>query len=332
MTAALRRTAALLEVLGVAAAGPLLGWWARKTTGLSIHDPLSTLRADTSGHDLLVGAWWMFVILLFQYAGYFLLAGPLDWWFRRKGPADYGLTRAGIPWPRLGQIAVATAALCAWPLLAFTMANPNPGDQTVPWRQAFLTMPMTWQAWVFAGVASWALVPVLEELFFRGYVLRRLEEDWGTGPAIIGSACLFTFGHTQYLTPNSYNLYILALIVLFAIGLGVAFALTRSIIPGIAAHVLINFPIRNAWLQAAVIAVAILLSVVLSRRALGWLRRAFRSADPRAAAALAVVAVLYRLVWARDEWWITISLSCLLLIAIGLQVWERRAPTKPKFA
>jgi hypothetical protein len=100
----------------------------------------------------------------------------------------------------------------------------------------------------------------------------------------------------------------------------------------VAAHVLINFPIRGVWLQAAVIAVAILLSIILSRRALGWLRQALRSADPRTAAALAVVAVLYRLVWARDETWITISLSCLLLIAIGLQVWERRARTKPKFA
>jgi membrane protease YdiL (CAAX protease family) len=332
MTAALRRTAALLEVLGVVAAGPLLGWWFRKTTGVVNHDPLSTLRVDTSGHDLLVGAWWMFVILLTQYAGYFLLAGPLDWWFRRKGPADYGLTRAGIPWPRLGLIAAATAALCAWPLLAFSMANPDPGDQTVPWRHAFLTMPMTWQAWVFAGVASWALVPVLEELFFRGYVLRRLEEDWGTAPAIVGSACLFTFRHSQYLIPNGYNVAILALIVLFALGLGIAFALTRSIIPGIAAHVLINFPIRNVWVQAAVIAVAILLTVLLSRRALGWIRQAFRRVDPRAAAGLAVVGFLYNLALARDEWWISISLSALLVIAVGLEVWERRAPTKPKFA
>lgn len=330
MTAALKRTAALLEVLGVTAAGPLLtSLIARR---LSIPNPLETLRVDTTGPDLLVGAGWMFLILMIQYAGWFLLVVPLGWWRRRQGPADYGLTRAGIAWPRLGLIAIAAAALCAWPILAFTLAHPNPGDQTTPWRQALFTMPLTWQYFVFTAVASWALVPVLEETFFRGYVLRRLEEDWGSGPAIVGSACLFTFSHSQYLVLNGYNIGILAAIIVFALALGVSFVVTRSIIPGVAAHVLINFPIRGPWLQGLVLAAAILIALFLARRAIGWTQLALRGTAARALAALAGAAIAFDLIWARDQLWISGALSALFVLAVALEVWDQRAPNNPKFA
>ena len=59
----------------------------------------------------------------------------------------------------------------------------NSSSKTEPWRQAFFEMSWRrWEFWLFSAVMSWALIPVLEELFFRGYCQRRLAVAWGTYP------------------------------------------------------------------------------------------------------------------------------------------------------
>jgi membrane protease YdiL (CAAX protease family) len=88
---------------------------------------------------------------------------------------------------------------------------------------------------------------MIEELIFRGYYQRRLAEDWGNGPAIIGTACFFTFAHRQYLIANPYNITMIASLFCVAIGLGIVFAWTRSLIPSIIAHTIINVPMTPVW-------------------------------------------------------------------------------------
>jgi membrane protease YdiL (CAAX protease family) len=74
----------------------------------------------------------------------------------------------------------------------------HPLGETVPWREAlFDTSWRRWEFWLFTAVLSWALVPVIEELFYRGYCQRRLAEDWGDGAAIVGVSCLLIFSHGQ---------------------------------------------------------------------------------------------------------------------------------------
>lgn len=97
------------------------------------------------------------------------------------------------------------------------------------------------------------MVPVVEELLFRGYYQRRLAEDWGDGAAILAVACLFTLSHKQYLIANPYNLSMIISLFCVALGLGVVFAWTRSLIPGMIAHAIINIPMTLAW-QAALLA------------------------------------------------------------------------------
>lgn len=93
---------------------------------------------------------------------------------------------------------LATAAIFEWPVLSIALMNSFHPGPTVPWRQAFMDMSwQRWQFWLFSAVSSWALIPFLEELFYRGYCQRRLAEDRGDGPAIVGAACLFTFTHTH---------------------------------------------------------------------------------------------------------------------------------------
>jgi len=57
----------------------------------------------------------MLVLLIFQYAGYFLLIIPISWWRRRRGLAAYGLTRAGHSWKMLLLAGLGAAAFAEWP-------------------------------------------------------------------------------------------------------------------------------------------------------------------------------------------------------------------------
>jgi hypothetical protein len=134
-----------------------------------------------------------------------------------------------------------------------------------PWRQAFFDMSWRrWQFWLFAGVLSYAVIPVVEELLFRGYYQRRLAEDWGNGPAIIGTACFFAFAHPQYLIPNAYNVTMVMSLFCLAIGLGVVFAWTRSIFPSMIAHSIINVPLTPLW--QGVLLVIFAAGVLFARR------------------------------------------------------------------
>src|SRR5580704_1368582 len=65
-----RRAAALLEVLGVSLAGPLLMWGLRRLIGVSVTNPLNNLSAHTTDAELVTASRQMFVLLMFQYAGY----------------------------------------------------------------------------------------------------------------------------------------------------------------------------------------------------------------------------------------------------------------------
>jgi hypothetical protein len=38
------------------------------------------------------------VLFTLQYVAYLLIIIPIHWWCRGKGPAAYGLTRAGSSW------------------------------------------------------------------------------------------------------------------------------------------------------------------------------------------------------------------------------------------
>jgi len=117
---------------------------------------------------------------------------------------------------------LAVAAFAEWPVLSVNLVNAfyKLGD-AVRWRQAFFdTSWRRWQFWLFSAVLSWAVVAVLEELFFRGYCQRRLAEDWGDGAAIVGTSFLFVFSHSQYLIPNAYNVGMVLSLLVLAVGFG----------------------------------------------------------------------------------------------------------------
>jgi membrane protease YdiL (CAAX protease family) len=74
--------------------------------------------------------------------------------------------------------------------------------------------------------------PVVEELFFRGLLLRSLHRRFGTTIAVIGSAVVFGLAH--------YELLQLPALILFGVVLAVLAERTGRLGPGIAAHAAFN--------------------------------------------------------------------------------------------
>jgi membrane protease YdiL (CAAX protease family) len=268
MNAEQRRCAALLEVLGISLVGGLVTAQLIRLSGIPVKNPLAELTVYTTGRELITAARQLFVLLVLQYIGYFVLIIPIGWWHRHRGPSAFGLTKASHSWTELLLVGLGTAALSEWLVLGVGFLNSLHPSKTEPWREAFFDMSWRrWEFWLFSAVMSWALIPVLEELFFRGYCQRRLAEDWGNGPAIVGTACLFTFEHTQYQIPNAYNVGMIVGLFLSAVGFGVVFAWTRSLIPAIVAHIIFDIPMTPRW-QGLLVGVMILSSVFLWRRSL----------------------------------------------------------------
>src|SRR5688500_4711030 len=96
-----RRAAALLEVLGIYLAGPLVITLVARALDLRLVNPLATFTVNITDAQLIAGSRDMLVLLMLQYAGWFLLVIPINWWHRRRGPAAYGLTTAGRSWTAL---------------------------------------------------------------------------------------------------------------------------------------------------------------------------------------------------------------------------------------
>lgn len=80
------------------------------------------------------------------------------------------------------------------------------------------------------------IAPIIEEIFFRGFMQPALIKTVGVIPGIFITALIFGISHTQYL---DYNI---ALISVTTIGiiLGITKYYTGSVMPGIFAHLLNN--------------------------------------------------------------------------------------------
>jgi membrane protease YdiL (CAAX protease family) len=319
-----RRLAAVLEVLGVFLAGGLITDQLVRLSGIPVVNPLGGLTVHMNGSELIEAARQLFILLIFQYAGYFLLIIPINWWHRRRGASAYGLTKAGHSWRLLLLAGLGTAALSEWLVLGVGFLNSLHPSETAPWRQAFFDMSWRrWEFWFFSAVMSWALIPVLEEVFFRGYCQRRLAEDWGDGPAILGTACLFTFEHTQYQIPNAYNAGMIVGLFMSAVGFGVVFARTRSLIPAIIAHVVFDIPMTPLW-QGVLVAALILGALFSWRPGLAMVRRVFSRKEGAADWALIAIGTGCAIAGARVRGLEYVGIG-MVVLAISLESIEARS-------
>lgn len=168
---------------------------------------------------------------------------------------------------------------------------------------------------------SYAVIPVVEEVIFRGYYQRRLAEDWGDGPAILGTACFFTFAHGQYLIANTYNITMIASLFCLAIGLGVVFAWTRSLIPSMIAHAIINIPMTARW-QGVLLVVFVFGSFLAWRPGVEVLKKVFKNTRFTACSLLMVAQTFY-VVTAHQINGVTQVAIAMLIVALGLEAVDR---------
>lgn len=101
--------------------------------------------------------------------------------------------------------------------------------------------------WLFMAVGSFLIVPIVEELFFRGYflgsLLRELQPAWAIGV----SSLVFAAVHVQYLRLDTFSIYNSMTVIISAVAAAWLVVKTRSLLPAIVAHAYSNVPRPLDW-------------------------------------------------------------------------------------
>ena len=210
-----------------------LGWIVAQVGGLIAFVVVAALSGEdvTNGTDLSLG--WLAVAQLGLWAG--LLGVPLLS-ARLKGNGavrDFGL-RVTVWDPLIGLGAGLGTQLILVPLLylpIFTLFDVSSDQLEAPARG------LTDRATDPLGVTLLVLIvgvgaPIVEEIFYRGLVLRSLERRFGWNWAIAGSAVVFGLSHFELLQ--------LPALVMLGVILGILVKVTGRLGPAIATHLVFN--------------------------------------------------------------------------------------------
>jgi len=250
---------AVAEVFAVYSVGAVLGLLLAKLCGVSLSNPLAAI-AEHPQQDLIPIAFDLAQLLFWQYLGWFLCIGLMR---LLRGPLpETRDTRPRPHWRGLLGLGLAAGCVAALPARLLFVVNDwlHLGD-TAPWRAALLDAPWDFDFWVLMAVGSFALIPFVEEMFYRGYVLKRLNASMRTGSALMLGAALFAFSHAQYLHFDALNLITLASVVFSGLVYGVVVVYARSLWPAILAHAMINVPASTAMNLVIALTMAVYLVI-----------------------------------------------------------------------
>ncbi|MFC1529448.1 lysostaphin resistance A-like protein [Gemmatimonadota bacterium] len=258
------RVTALFEVFAVFLGGRVLSIFAARVTGLASSKALISEIPEGGTPDFFGMAGITALELILRYGIMFGLAFAVGWWHRRRRLARYGVTLAGTPASRqVGTGIILFAVIGLLPALLMLIQNHvSLGEGADHWT----IFSYDWNVgfWVFMFVSSFGLVPIVEELFTRGYFQTRLTEDLGPWTAILITAVVFAFGHTQYYKLELLSLGMLFSIIFGSIVGGYIFYRTRSLVPVIVAHAIGNIPWKGVF-DYLVPALALIIIVVYRR-------------------------------------------------------------------
>ncbi len=111
----------------------------------------------------------------------------------------------------------------------FQLLRINPSEQQI--AELFTTAD---SQWVLALLALFAVViaPLFEEVFFRGFLYPALKQRFGIGRGLVLVSAIFALSHAHL--PSVVPLFVLAL------GLGLAYEITGSLLVPIGMHALFN--------------------------------------------------------------------------------------------
>ncbi|UCC47329.1 MAG: CPBP family intramembrane metalloprotease [Gemmatimonadota bacterium] len=307
------RSAAVFEVVAVLVGGSLLARWLSGWLGLARSRELINALPEGATPDFLNWALISGLDLLIKYGIMLGLAVLIGWWHRRRRWSAYGLSLAGRTAGQHVGSGVLLFAVAAFLPTLLTVINHYVPLGAGPEHWSVFSYGWSLEFWVFMAVSSFVLVPILEELFIRGYVQTRLIEDYGVGGGIVIAAFVFAFSHTQYFRLTVMSQGMLFSILLASIAMGYVFYRTRSLVPVVLAHGLLNTPTRHAA-DVVLLAVMLPLFVVSSRQIAGYARSLWQElVRLRAGATLGALALF------------AVTLLALMLVRPLILVWVATA-------
>jgi hypothetical protein len=126
----------------------------------------------------------------------------------------------------------------------------------------------------------------------------------------------------QYLIANVYNVTMIGVPLFSALGFGVVYAWTRSLIPGMIAHAIIDIPMTPPWF--AVLLVAFLIGIAFAwRTGTRTLKQVFAKAKVPACIFLAAVCIAYN--FAADRFAaVTWVAAGMVVAAVAIEAVDRK--------
>ena len=237
-----RQLGAVLEVVGVLLVGILLQRLTQAALGLPQWKRLQAEMLESGQPDFLLLAWASFSEQVLKYGYVLALAWAIGWWHRRRRFAAYGLHTGGHPVGALvfaGVVLFAAAGLLPNALQVASRFLPI-GQGPEHWD--LFPDTWSWEFLLYMVAGSFLLVPIVEELLARGYMVTRLREDFGAAGGIVLSAVFFTLAHGQYQKLEVLSLGMMVSLLLGSVLFGYVFVRTGSLVPVIVAHALVNLP------------------------------------------------------------------------------------------
>ncbi len=260
------RLTAFAETALLLVAGSLIAAALAPLMGFATRDARDVLLYGEGGPQWLAAAGAEAQWLLLRFGLTLFVAWLICWWIGGPSRKLAGLSRGGRSLPDLIGFGVVMGVLLAAPPFGLRVLNEMLaiGDGTPFWR---LMAQSEWTPafWLFMAASSFIIVPIVEELFFRSYMLGRYRMHFTAGGAVLLSAAVFWVSHGQYIQADLNLIINSALAFVSAAILAWSVIRTGSVLPAIVAHMIFNLPMSQPFL-IGVVALALLLVIVLWRR------------------------------------------------------------------
>ncbi len=261
---------AIVEVLGIL----VLGWTLTQTViNVANVPPLQEFldEAVASAHpDYLKLAEIGFYTLFVQFLCLMIPAYLITRLLHKGNLKSFGVTGGKKSVKENIKVAVLLFCLLGIPMKVLLILHEWFNLGTEPYYWELFNKEWTLGFWVFLAVGSYLVIPIFEELFYRGYAQYRLTKPFHffVVPLI---SLLFILVHFQYFVPDVLNIGLL--LGFFILSLGKAFMRYSmiSIVGPIIIHALMNVPLKYPY-DIAILIIMIIVVLIMRKEIFGLLK------------------------------------------------------------
>lgn len=195
--------------------------------------------------DFLAASLAMGTQLAAQYGTLLLLVVIVGYARRRRRLSAYAIARPKNHKHPLVYGLVAGLIAGIIPGIVFILQDISPIGSNTPFWEVQAQAEWDWRFWLFMAIGSFAIIPIVEEAAWRGYVQGRLMEGFAPGAAVLITTLIFALLHIQYLQADAALQLTFVGLVLASLIFGMITYRTGSLLPAIIAHALVNTPMST---------------------------------------------------------------------------------------